>query len=239
MENAVFIGLSRQMAMRRQMDIIANNLANMNTTSYRGESVLFEEYLMPTGGNRKSSFVLDWGVLRSTKEGPVQTTGNPLDVAVTGPGYLVVDAPAGRRYSRNGHLRLNEAGQLSTVEGYPVLDTGNQPIRLDPRDGQVTISRDGSISNANGQVGRLSLVEFRNEQSLRKAGDNLYSSDEPEQPAAVSEIVQGAIEGSNVEPIVEMTKMVELMRGYQGVQRMLESEQELQRRMIERLGKVA
>lgn len=239
MENATFVALSRQMAMHRQMDVIANNLANMNTTAYRGEDVLFEEYLMAGGPNgSKASYVLDWGAMRSTKEGPIEATGNSLDIAISGPGYLSVDTPDGRRYTRNGHLRLNQQGQLSTADGFSILNANNQPIQLNPEDGQIQIARDGTISNVNGPVGRLSLTEFQNEQVLRKVGGNLYSSPDPGQAATTAEVVQGAIEGSNVEPISEMTKMLELTRGYQSIQRMLDAEQDRERRMLDRLSKI-
>ncbi|MCW5730743.1 MAG: flagellar basal-body rod protein FlgF [Alphaproteobacteria bacterium] len=241
MENATYIGLSRQMAMRRQMDVIANNLANMNTAGFRSEQMLFEEHLMRLAGREqaKASFVLDWGTLRSLRDGAIETTGNPLDVAISGRGFLVVETPEGRRYTRNGHLRLSDQGELTTRDGHAVLDDRNAPIRLERADGRITIAPDGSVSNANGLVARLNLVRFENEQQMRKAGDNLYSSDEPELPAEGAQFVQGAIEGSNVEPIVEMTNMVELHRSYQAMQRVLEADQEIQRRAIERLGKIA
>lgn len=240
MESASYIGLSRQMAMRRQMDIVANNLANINTSAFNGERVLFSEYLVrPSGAKEKTSYVLDYGTRRNLAPGRIEATGNPLDIALSGTGYLTVDTPSGPRYTRNGHLRLDSRGRLTADNGYPLLDNRNRPIQLNQQDGTPTIAPDGTISNATGPVGRLNIVEFQNEQQMQRAGDSLYATSAPSQPARAVRVVQGAIENSNVEPITEMTEMIDLLRNYQSVQRMMETDQELQRRSIERLAKAA
>jgi len=240
MENAVYIGLSQQMAMRRQLDVIANNLANVNTPAYRGEKVLFEEYLQRTPGAPKPlSFVLDYGVLRDTSEGELKPTSNPLDVAISGKGFFVVDTPEGQRYTRNGHFRVNDVGQLSTSEGAPVLDDRGRPIKADFRDGGITIASDGTVSNGTGRVGRLDVVQFDNEQAMQKTGSSLYASDEKAKPAANAKIMQGMIEGSNVVSIVEVTNMLELSRLYESTQQLLNTDQERQRKIIQNLAKVS
>ena len=239
MENIGYIGLSREMVLRRQMDIIANNIANAETTAYRSEKTLFEEFLIPSSQGQKISFVSDFGVLRNLEEGPFKSTGGPLDLAISGPGYFVVDTEAGIRYTRNGHLRLDSEGTLVTPEGHPVLDDNDRPIIIDSSQSQVTISSDGVISTPGLEDGpRLQIVAFENEQKLRKAGGSYYTTSETPLPAETARIVQGAIEGSNVKPVVEMTDMIRVLRAYQMVKGMLDSQHELQRRAIDKLGGV-
>lgn len=239
MENAVYIGLSQQIAMQRQMDVIANNLANANTPAYRGERVMFQEYLVRSGaGTEPLSFVQDYGTLRDVKEGELKPTGNPLDIALNGKGFLTVSTPDGERYTRNGHLRLNAQGELSTPDGDPVLDDRGQPIRIDMRDGSVTIADDGTISNSTGTVARLKLVNFDNQQDMRKVGGSLYATSETPKPPTALHVQQGMIESSNVEPIVEMTNMLQLLRNYQSAQQLMQIDMDRQRQGIERLAKV-
>jgi len=139
MENALLIGLSRQTALLRHMDIIANNLANSETAGYKGERPLFEEYLSKNarvttqpGLGGKISMVQDRGLLREFSEGGMVPTDNPLDIAINGKGWLVVDTPDGERYTRNGHLKRNDEGILVNSSGYPVLSTA----------GTITIAAD-------------------------------------------------------------------------------------------------
>src|SRR6266705_454304 len=128
MENTLLIGLSRQVALRRELDVVANNIANLNTTGFKADGNIFEEYVMPVardGGfpaaDRRLSFVQDRATWLDLGQGPVQQTGNPLDVALDGPGFLAVHTPRGERYTRNGALQINATGELVTAEGYRVL----------------------------------------------------------------------------------------------------------------------
>ncbi|HUN51691.1 MAG TPA: flagellar basal-body rod protein FlgF [Candidatus Sulfotelmatobacter sp.] len=237
MENSVYIGLSQQTAMRRQLDVIANNLANMNTTAFKSEKVLFREFLMQPQHGEPMSFVEDYGVLRDTQEGKLETTSNPLDVAINGRGYLAVSTPAGTRYTRNGHLKMNSSGLLTTSEGYAVLDDRSQPITLNSGNGQPTIALDGTISDNSGRVDRLNLVQFQNEQALQQTGSGLYATDQTPTPASNSTLQQGMIESSNVEPITEMTKMIELQRSYEAAQSLIQADNDRQTKSIESLAK--
>ena len=236
MENTSYIALSSLTALRRQMDIIANNIANSETTAYRGERILFEEYLTDIGHGQRASFVLDYGVVRDTLEGQISPTVNPLDLAISGKGYLVVETDSGLRYTRNGHLKLNAESTLVTTSGHEVLDDDGKPITLPLGDGYVTISPDGVVSTESGRIARLDVVSFENEQELRKAGDGLYTTDAAPRPATEARILQGMIEGSNVEPIIEITEMIRLVRRYQSIQRLLEQADELRRRAVNTLG---
>jgi len=127
MENAGLIGLSRQMALRRELDVIANNIANLNTTGFKADGNVFQEYLMPvarsdrfTGADRRLSFVLDRATWHDHGQGPIQQTGNPLDIAIDGKAFLAVQTPRGERYTRNGALQINAQGVIVTRDGHRV-----------------------------------------------------------------------------------------------------------------------
>ncbi len=237
MENTSYIALSRQTALWRQMEVTANNLANMNTPGYKAEHSMFSQYLMPTRSSDrvfagKVAFTQDVGIKRDYAEGPMTPTSNPLDMAVRDDGFFVVDTPDGPRYTRSGHFRLDENGMVVTSNGHPVLMNGDQPIIVAPNETQITVAGDGTVSTENGVLGRLKVVRFENEQALKKAGDNLYDS--PAQPTEVerAQVVQGMLEQSNVQPILEMTSMINLSRAYEASQKMIEGEHERQMKMM-------
>ncbi len=239
MSNTMSIALSQQMALRRNMDVIANNLANMNTTAFKTESVIFEEYLMdvqkPDGNTESFSYVLDQGVNRDLTEGHQQVTGNPLDFSIKGPGYFVIETDAGERYTRNGNFTLNPEGQLVTKEGYAVLDTGRAPITFTPQDGEITVAEDGTISTQLGQRGQLYVVSFDNESELSKEGGSLFSTLQTATPVEDIIIVQGMTEQSNVAPIIEMTKMISVLRAYQSASELLKANQDMNTEAIRTL----
>lgn len=241
MENATYIALSRQMAAERQLDIIANNLANMNTAGFKSERSLFHEQLLRAGAREQLSFVHDTGTTRDLRPGGQQTTGNSLDVAIDGPGYFAVATPAGTRYTRNGQWRVDAEGQIVTNAGHALEDDRGQPIRLtDPGAGPPVIGPDGSIGMANGDVlGRVKLVDFANPQALRHDGDGLYSTTQKPILTAVGSLRQSMIENSNVNPIAEVSAMIALQRSYQATQRLIENDHDRQRKAIERLARAA
>ena len=157
MQNALLIGLSRQMVLDRQMDVVANNIANVNTTGYKADNSLFEEYLGSgahednfVGSDRRVSYVQDRGTFRDFTQGSADQTKNPLDIAIDGSAFLVVQTPAGERYTRDGGLQLNNQGQLVTAAGNPVLGTGG-PIVFQPTDHDINVTPDGTVSVRGGQ----------------------------------------------------------------------------------------
>ncbi len=240
MENAGYIALSRQMTLRREMDVIANNMANLNTPAYKGESMLFVEYLESTESGEKMSFVQDIALVRNLTEGPMTATENPLDTAISGEGYYEVETPLGPRYTRNGAFRLNIDGELVTASGDKVLDDRGNPIALPPNSQDVTITRDGAVTTDQGPAGTIGLVRFDNEQALIKLANGLYDADGQDAlPAEDAEIVQGMVEGSNVAGIIELTKMIETVRRYSATGRMVNDEHERLRRAIQSLGSSA
>ncbi|MBN9048331.1 MAG: flagellar basal-body rod protein FlgF [Rhizobiales bacterium] len=250
MQNTLLIGLSRQVALQRELDVVSNNIANMNTTGYKADGAIFEEFLSPTAraaetGNR-ISFVHDRATWHDLGQGTVEQTGNPLDVAVQGNGFFVVQTPRGERYTRNGALQLNANGELVTASGYPVLgDSG--PIRFQPTDRNIMIAQDGTVSVQEGSQsqasslrGRLRVVNFNRPQQLQKDGDGSFSAsaNNAPQPDTQSRILQGSIEKSNVRSVVEMTRMIEVTRSYSQVAAMLQQQGDMRQSAIQKLADV-
>src|SRR6185503_11416178 len=159
MENTLLVGLSRQVALGRQLDVVANNVANINTTGFKSDGSIFEEFIAPTarengfrGADRSVRFVNDRGIWHDMAQGAMQQTGNPLDVAIDGQGFFTVQAPGGDRYTRNGAFQISSTGQLVSSEGMPVLGE-NGPITFQPGDRNVMISKDGRVTvNEGGSV---------------------------------------------------------------------------------------
>lgn len=241
MDNTLLVSLSHQLASYRAMDVIANNLANMSTPAYKREAVQFKEYVeqLPTSGGQTSpqslSFVQDAGVLRDMREGQLTHTNAPFDLAIDGKGYFEVQTANGPRYTRNGHFSLNAQGQLVSGAGNPVVGEGG-PITITPDDGDIHIAADGTVSGKQGQLGKLKLVDFANLSALKKEGDSLYSTAQTPTPVENPQIQQGMIESSNVQPVVEMSHMLEVMRSYQATASLSQSQEDLMRRAIDKLG---
>ena len=226
MENTIYLGLSRQMTLQTNMDIIANNVANATTPGYRSQNLLFQEFISdPQGADDELSFVYNEGQYDTTAPGSVRQTGNPLDIAILGPGFIGVNAPGGQTaYTRAGNLSLTPEGTIITPAGFEVSGDGGGNVIVPPGSREVNIAENGDVSTENGIIGRISLVEFANLQELRPFGDNLYTSDTPGVPAVESRISQGHLEGSNVNPITETTKMIANLRTFQSVNNLLEGE---------------
>jgi flagellar basal-body rod protein FlgF len=249
MQNSLLVGLSRQVALSRELDVVANNIANINTSGYKADSSLFEEFLASAAradqtGDRVS-FVRDRGIWHDMSEGATERTGNPLDVAVDGDGFLVVQTPRGERYTRNGAMKINATGQLVTSNGYAVLGDGG-PISFQPNDRQISISRDGTISVREGtsQVdsvrGKLRLVAIDKPQQLRKDGNGTFSlaGGAKTQETTTSGIIQGAVEKSNVRGVVEMSRMIEITRSYTQVASLMQQQSDLSQSAIDKLAEV-
>jgi flagellar basal-body rod protein FlgF len=253
MENALLVGLSRQVALHRELEVISNNVANLNTTGFKGDGTLFEQFLMPVardnqfrGAESRLNFVNDRATWLNLSQGAIQQTGNPLDVAVEGSGFLTVQTPRGERYTRNGALQINATGELVTSEGYRVLGESG-PITFQNSDRDITINLDGSIRVREGSStktdssrGKLRLVDFDKPQKLQKDGSSTFSAAagvQP-QPALNSHIVQGAVEKSNVQGVIEMTRLIEVTRSYTEIAALLQQQGDQRRSAIEKLADV-
>ena len=233
MESSVLIALSRQGTLKREMDVIANNLANMNTTGFKGEKMLFVEHLVKSrGGDRllpvKLSFARDVAQITDLSEGQINTTGNTLDVAIRKDGFFVVETPNGQRYTRNGRFETDNQGQLVNQQGFPVLTGADVPLVF-------SIARDGTVSTNNGELGQIKLVKFEKAQNLQKEAGGLLNTNDA--PVNVDDpvIIQGALEGSNVQPILELSKMIETHRAFDSVRSFIDREDQRQKKMIQQL----
>lgn len=243
METTSYIALSRQAALRREMSVVANNMANMNTTGFKGERMMFVDHLERSRSgdfiaDQKLNFVRDVASYRNLAEGHFEQTGNPLDLAINGEGYFVVQAPDGeQQYTRGGSFRLDENGQLVTQSGLPVLTDANTPVFFAPEDTKITIASDGSISTQNGAVGKLQVVTFENEQNMQRSANGLYTTEQLAEVIENPTVAQGALEQSNVQAILEMTRMIQVNRSYKSIQRLIQKEDERIRKAVAELAK--
>ena len=247
MQNTLLVGLSRQVALGRELDVVANNIANINTAGFKADGSIFEEFLNSNARADQSgsrvSFVRDRGTWHDLSAGPVEKTGNPLDLAVDGKGFLVVQTPRGERYTRNGSFQINNTGELVTSEGFQVMGEAG-PLKFQPTDNQVSISADGTISVREGnaktdsQRGRLRMVSLDGT-SMNKDGNGTFSVvNGAAQPTKASRIIQGSVEKSNVRAVVEMTRMIEVTRSYTQVANMLSQQADMQRSSMTKLAEV-
>ncbi len=242
MENSIYLALSRQMTLQTNMDIVANNIANMNTTGYRGQNLIFEEFISdprhdaPDGVDDPLSFVWNKGQYDDTSPGSVSVTGNSLDVSLDGPGFLGIQGPGGQiNYTRAGDFQLSAEGILASSAGFAVAGAGGGNIVIPPGSSEVKIDEKGVVSNQDGQLGQLMLVEFENLQKLEPLGDNMYKTDAAPIPPANTRVKQGTLEGSNVNSVVEVTRMIETLRDFQATQNILKTENERLRGAIQKL----
>lgn len=248
MDNALMIGLSRQMTLRRSMDIVANNIANANTAGFKVESLLLEHAPAPTAehqdGPSEIHFVDVWGMGRDFRQGELEFTGRTFDLAIDGEGFFAVETPAGEQYTRDGRFHVDDIGQLVTADGAPVLDANTRaPIILNPGANEVLVVNGGAIMEDGVEVGRVGVFEIADRGQLSKQGNGRYTLPNmaPEDlPIAEFEpsVHQGYVESSNVQSVVELTDMMTIMRSYESVSKFLKDTQELKRSALERLGKV-
>lgn len=240
-ENAQLISLSRQIALQHQMDVVANNIANINTTGFKAEQLLFEEYVMPVAQDRTFpsldhplSYVQDWATIHDLSSGAMLQTGSELDVALNGEGFFAVQTAGGERWTRSGAFQINNVGMLVDLSGNPVLGEAG-PIQFGPEETGIVIAADGSVSSDAGPKGRLRIVEFANPQALRREGSNLFSGGTPV-AATNTQVMQGFIERSNVSGVQEMAEMIRVTRSYESIASLTEKQDELRRSAIQRLG---
>lgn len=243
MDNAMLVGLSRQLTLRRAMDVAANNIANAQTNGFKAEQVMLEETLASRArhvdGPDRVAFVDEWAMGRDFRQGALERTGRSLDLALQGEGFFILETEGGERFTRDGRFTVNQDGELAAADGARVLDDFGQPVRIDPNAGPVTISEQGVVSQ-NGLPGqRLGVARFEELGVLQKVGENRFSA--PDDAARAIEnlpqMIQGHVETSNVKPIAEITRMMEVSRSYASVTRMIRDADELSRKAIDRLGR--
>ena len=242
LDNSTYVALSRQMTLRRQLDIVANNIANADTAGFKTESLLTAvEQRAPAKSAQlphAARFVLDNGVSRDFTQGSLKQTHNELDVAIEGDAFFSINTPEGERYTRDGRFKLDATGRLVTQGGEAVLDEGGGEITLRREGSAPAIGADGTISQDGQRVARLGVVRFDNLAALSKTGEGRYLADgAAPAPAPDVQLRQGMLESSNVQPVLEVVNLIEVSRAYERVTRMIDQTQDLSRRAVDRLGK--
>ncbi len=246
MDVSSFVLLSHEQALRRQLDVAANNMANVSTPGYKREQALFHEYVEaaqegPVEDARRTSYVLDYGAVHDISQGAFQATGNPLDIMIEGPGYLNVEMADGSTgYTRVGFVKVLESGELATSGGQRLLDENGRPLAVAVDQlALVKITSDGTVMAGEEPVGRLAVTGFADENLLEVRGDGLLTgAGGTVLTAAQTKLRTGGVEASNVEPISETTHMVEILRSYQTSQRLSADLADMRRRAIDRLSKL-
>jgi flagellar basal-body rod protein FlgF len=241
MDITTSLAASRLVAQQRAMDITANNIANANTPGFRTERVQFSDWIdrqpgtAAVPGVRGVTYTQDRATYRESQPGPISHTGNPYDLALGGDGYFTVDTKAGPRLTRDGRFGPMPDGTLADGAGNAVLDTSGKPIKIAATDTRVTIAGDGTVSTENGQAGKIGVVQPADAMKLRAEGATNFISDGPTSPVASAGIVQGAIEESNVQPVLEVTRMMDDLRQFQFVTQFIQAEGDRQQSAIDKI----
>ena len=238
MDNITSIALSRLVAQQRATDVTATNLANAATPGFHAERLVFSDWLVKTPGGAPGStlaFTQDRATYRDSQTGPLQHTGNPLDLAIGGDGYFSVQTPNGVRLTRAGNFTLNASGNIVDMNGNALLDSNGRKLQLAPTDTDLTISAGGAISSSNGVVGKIGVVTPTNPQGLQAEGGQLFSVNGATAAVASPKLVHGAIEGSNIQPTLELTRMMNDMREFQFTTQLVQAEADRQQSAIDKL----
>jgi flagellar basal-body rod protein FlgF len=238
MENSLLVALSSQGVLRRSLDLVANNLANIDTAGFKAERMVVIEAPVAspkpyTDGPPRTTFVRDLASVRDASDGRLEDTGNALDVALQGDGYFVLTTPDGERYTRNGHFRLDAGGNLVSEDGHAVQGEGGQPIAATAEDAAIGVTHDGTMTSERGAIGKLRVVRFADPGALEPAADGLaLAGDQVVEEMPAPTVLQGMIEKSNVEPILEIERMIRVQRAYDQAKTVIDREDERIRKMI-------
>lgn len=233
MNNTGYVILSRQSGLTKELNAIANNIANVDTVGFRSESFLFSEYIRRLGSNDRSlSQTNSAGRFFEARPGALIKTNARFDVAIDGDGFFVVDTPRGQRLTRAGGFMLNTDNQLSTSKGYPVFGEGGSPISAPINANNVAIAPDGSISVDGAPIGKLMIVTVE-QTALAREGENLFRTDAELKPIEQPNVLQGFLEQSNVNAVLELSRLIEVQRAYELNQQLISIEDERISRVIE------
>lgn len=242
MDNVQYVGLSKQMTLRHELDVVANNVANIDTVGFKVESLTTQAdpQSLPAqdSGPRLVNFVIDTGVVRDFGQGALKETGSPLQLALQGRGFFRINTAAGERYTRDGQFSLDAQGRIVTADGDPVQGDGGD-ITLDQKKGAPHIAEDGTVTQQGQQVGKVAVVDFASLSALAKDSGNLYrnvSNLQPTPAAATTHVRQGMVEASNVEPITQITRLIEVQRTYESIAKIMSDTSDLSSKSIDKLG---
>ena len=241
MELATYVALSRLDAQSRAMDVTAGNIANASTPGFKTERTLFSDWLgrqkdaAPPPGGGSVAYVQDRATWRDGAQGAIQHTGNPLDLAIGGEGWFTVDTPRGPRLTRAGRFSLGADGTIEDLDGNALLDANGQKVQISPRDTRLQVAGDGTLSSENGQIARIGVVVPADPNRMQAEGARLMRADTPTSAVAAPHVVQGAVEGSNVQPVLETTRMMNQLREFQFTTQFVQAESDRQQAMIDKI----
>lgn len=237
MENAIYAALSRQSGLVRELQAVANNIANSATTGFRREGVIFAEHVRRAGDAPSLSIPHASARHIDLAQGDIEATGGSFDLAIEGAGFFLVETPGGQRLTRAGHFMPNVAGELVTPDGHRLLDAGGAPVFVPAVAGAVAIGRDGTMVADGQPIARIGLYEPADAKVLRHETGTLFEAPELQEAANPGVILQGRLEGANVSPMAEIARMIEVTRAYEAGQTMLEREDERIRGVVDTLGR--
>ncbi len=238
MQSGLYVALSAQVALQKRLETIAQNVANGSSAGYRGSEVKFNAVLSKMG-DPGVSFVSSGSELIRRASGQIVKTGNPLDIAVKGDGWLSISTPNGSAFTRDGRMRMDTAGNLVSTTGAQYLDAGGAPIQLDPTAGQPAIGEDGTITQAGNRVGVLGLYRIAGNAQLSRVEGGAFTSSIPGTAivdSAADGVMQGYVEQSNVNPMSEMTRLIYVQRAFEGVSSTIQSVESSLKGAIQTLG---
>jgi flagellar basal-body rod protein FlgF len=241
MDNTTSIALSRLSAQSRAMDVIAGNIANMSTPGYRAERMVFADWLSSQSGtdapkgDRTLAYTQDRATYRDRAAGPLTHTSNPLDLALSGEGFFTVQTATGTRLTRAGRFTLQGNGGITDEAGNALLDTAGAPLRIGAADTQLSVAGDGSLSSQNGPIGQIAVVKPTDANRMTAEGSSLFRADVPTVPVTAPKITQGAVEGSNVQAVAELSTMISTERSFQFVTQFVEAEGQRQQTAIDKI----
>lgn len=235
MENAGYVTLTRQSGLMREMEIIAHNIANSATTGYRQQGLVFSEFVRAIDGNESLSMAAARVKKTSLAQGVLTQTGNALDLAIEGQGYFQLETPDGVRLTRAGAFNVDAAGDIVTSEGHRVLDTGGAPINVPQGQSDVQVAADGTVSLGERLLGQIGVVEPEPGADLEREAGVLFKTDAALEPSEDGKVLQGHLEGSNVDAISQLTRMIEVQRAYEIGQKLLDMDHEQTRNALQTL----
>jgi flagellar basal-body rod protein FlgF len=217
LQDGLYVSLSAQMALEKRLTTIADNVANMSTVGFRATEVKFQDVVTGVGQDAVS-YTSPGDTYLSGKAGGLTQTLNPFDFAVQGDAWFGIDTPAGTVLTRDGRFTMTDSGQLVTLEGYPVLDSGGSPIQLDPTAGAPQAGRDGVIRQQGRLVGSIGLFSYDPGPNFTRFGNSGVipsSQADPVVDRIDVGVAQGFVEESNVNPVLEMTRLIMVQRSFE------------------------
>ncbi len=222
MESTGYVTLTRQTGLLREMETIAHNIANAATTGYRQQGLVFSEYIQAVGQGDSLSMAAARVKKTSMAQGILTQTGNPLDLAIEGGGFFQLETPNGVRLTRAGSFNVDSVGDIVSASGHRVLDIGGAPINVPPGEADVTVAADGTVSLGEQLLGQIAVVEPEAGADLKREAGVLFQTDAPLLPAPDGLVLQGHLEGSNVDAISQLTRLIEVQRAYEMGQKLLD-----------------